>query len=101
MNDLNSTLTEEVTLRKRAEQEKAELVEKLTKVVDEVNTLSGLLPICSSCKMIRDKEGQWHKVEDYIQTRTDAEFTHGICPKCAKSLYPDRHDTMPDDNKLY
>ena len=54
----------------------------------QVKTLRGLLPICSSCKKIRDDRGYWSQIETYIGTHSDAEFTHGICPECAKKLYP-------------
>ncbi len=55
----------------------------------EVNLLSGLLPICANCKRIRDDQGQWHQVEAYISTRSEAKFSHGICPQCLRELYPD------------
>lgn len=51
-------------------------------------TLEGILPICSSCKKIRDDHGDWKPVESYIQSRTNAEFSHGICPDCMERLYP-------------
>jgi hypothetical protein len=54
-----------------------------------VKSLSGLLPICASCKKIRDDKGYWSQVESYIQKHSDATFTHGICPDCVKKLYPD------------
>jgi len=54
-----------------------------------LKTLSGLLPICSSCKKIRDDKGYWNQVERYILEHTDAELTHSICPECSKKLYPD------------
>ncbi len=63
--------------------------EQLSKALSEVKQLSGLLPICSSCKKIRDDKGQWHVMEGYIQKRTDARFSHGLCPECARRLYPD------------
>jgi hypothetical protein len=53
-----------------------------------VKSLSGLLPICASCKKIRDDKGYWSQVESYIQKHSDATFTHGICPDCIKKLYP-------------
>ncbi len=62
----------------------AELQEALVKV----KTLSGLLPICASCKKIRDDQGYWQQVEVYIQDHSKAEFSHGLCPDCAKKLYP-------------
>ncbi len=54
-----------------------------------IQTLQGLLPICSNCKKIRDGRGKWHHVEEYIHNHSKAEFTHGICPECMKKLYPD------------
>ncbi len=54
---------------------------------EEIKTLKGIIPICSSCKSIRDDEGYWKRVEEYIETRTDAEFSHGICENCAEKLY--------------
>jgi len=62
---------------------------ELQKAHDEVKVLSGFLPICSSCKNIRDDEGYWHQVEVYVRDHTDAKFSHGICPSCAKKLYPE------------
>ncbi|MCD4774770.1 MAG: tetratricopeptide repeat protein [Candidatus Aegiribacteria sp.] len=63
--------------------------EKLTKALAEVKTLSGLLPICSSCKKIRDDSGYWEQIEKYITERSDTQFSHGICPECMKKLYPE------------
>jgi len=54
----------------------------------ELKTLKGLLPICSSCKKIRDDQGYWNQIETYISDHSDAEFTHSICPDCIKKLYP-------------
>lgn len=61
---------------------------ELRDALDRVNTLSGLLPICSSCKKIRDDRGYWHQVEVYIQEHSGTEFSHGICPDCMRKLYP-------------
>lgn len=55
----------------------------------EIKTLRGLIPICSSCKKIRDDHGMWNQIELYIQNHSDAEFSHGICPECMKKLYPE------------
>ena len=63
---------------------------KLQLAFSEVKTLSGLLPICSSCKKIRDDKGYWNQIELFIRDRSEAEFSHGICPDCAKKLYPER-----------
>jgi len=69
-------------------QEKEKLIVELQEALAKVKTLSGLLPICSSCKKIRDDNGYWNQIETYIRERSEADFTHGICPKCAKMLYP-------------
>ena len=55
----------------------------------KVKVLSGFLPICASCKKIRDDDGYWNQIEEYIQTRSEAEFSHSICPECAEKLYPE------------
>lgn len=55
----------------------------------EIKTLSGLVPICSHCKNIRDDKGFWQKIEQYVSERSEAAFSHGICPECAKKYYPD------------
>ncbi|MCA1905288.1 MAG: hypothetical protein LDL11_01705 [Desulfarculus sp.] len=60
----------------------------------ELRQLSGLLPICANCKRIRDDRGYWHQVEQYIQTHSEAEFTHGICPECMRRLYPNAADSI-------
>lgn len=62
---------------------------ELREALDKVKVLSGLLPICSSCKKIRDDQGYWHQVELYIQKYAPVEFSHGICPDCFERLYPE------------
>jgi CHASE3 domain sensor protein len=54
-----------------------------------VKTLTGLLPICSNCKKVRDDRGEWHEIESFVESRSHAEFSHGVCPDCAGELYPD------------
>ena len=61
----------------------------LEKAFDEVKLLSGLLPICASCKNIRDDKGYWNEIERYISQRSEATFTHGVCPACVEKFYPD------------
>jgi len=63
--------------------------QNLEKALRENKTLSGLIPICSDCKKIRDDEGYWHQVEAYVRDHSDADFSHSICPDCVKKLYPD------------
>lgn len=63
--------------------------EALESALTQVKTLSGLLPICASCKKIRDDEGYWNDLEAYFAEHSDLEFTHGLCPNCAEDLYPE------------
>jgi len=70
-------------------QELQQTVDQLRKAQQEVKTLQGLIPICSNCKRIRDDSGSWNQLEGYIQAHSEAKFSHGICPKCVKELYPD------------
>ena len=60
----------------------------LKNALDEVKTLRGFVPICSQCKNIRDDKGFWQQVEEYVQNHSEAQFSHSICPDCAKKLYP-------------
>jgi len=84
----------DVSREMQAQQAREELIAELQEALDKVKTLSGLLPICSSCKKIRDDQGYWQQVEVYIQDHSDAEFSHGICPDCARKLYPDLFDKI-------
>ncbi len=61
---------------------------ELQEALDKVKTLEGLLPICASCKRIRNETGQWEAVETYIEHHSHVEFSHGLCPECAQKLYP-------------
>lgn len=84
-----SMILRDITERKRQEKERLQLIEELQAALKHVKTLNGLLPICSSCKKIRNDGGYWEQVETYIRSRSNAEFTHGICPDCVKVLYPE------------
>jgi hypothetical protein len=64
-----------------------QLNEELSKAMAEIKVLSGLLPICASCKKIRDEQDAWHQIEVYISKRSEATFSHGICPECLVKLY--------------
>ncbi|MCK9483958.1 MAG: response regulator, partial [Candidatus Marinimicrobia bacterium] len=66
----------------------------------KVKTLSGLLPICSSCKKIRDDNGYWNEVETYIHKYSEVEFSHGICPECMRKLYPEQYDRLVKQGKI-
>jgi CheY-like chemotaxis protein len=73
----------------KLDREKAELIAKLQEAMANVQVLSGMLPICSGCKKIRDDEGYWSQVEEFISKRSDIQFSHSLCPDCAHRLYPD------------
>jgi hypothetical protein len=63
---------------------------ELEQSFESVRTLKGIIPICANCKGIRNRSGQWETIESYIQKRSEAEFSHGLCPDCDKVLYGDR-----------
>jgi PAS domain S-box-containing protein len=76
----------DITRRKKIEEEREELIRELEDAVLKIKTLKGLLPICAWCKNIRDDKGYWEKLEKYIETHSDATFTHGICPECMRKV---------------
>jgi hypothetical protein len=73
----------------KAEKERERLIRELQQALAEIKKLSGFLPICASCKRIRDDKGYWNQIEKYISEHSEAHFTHGICPECSRKLYPD------------
>jgi methyl-accepting chemotaxis protein len=81
-------LIEEINERKKAEVEREKVINELQQALAEIKTLRGIVPICSFCKQIRDDKGYWNQVESYIREHTEAEFSHGICPKCMAKHYP-------------
>jgi PAS domain S-box-containing protein len=78
----------DITARKLAELDREHLVDELRRTLEKVHHLTGLLPICSGCKKIRDDEGYWHQVEQYISVHSDASFTHSLCPDCVHHFFP-------------
>ncbi len=84
-------IVRDITERKQAEQERETLITELREALAKVKTLSGLLPICAACKRIRDDNGYWQQIEAYIRDHSQAEFSHAICPECARRLYPDHY----------
>lgn len=82
------TLKKEMDCRKHREQELRRSNEALQKALSEVKVLKGLVPICASCKKIRNDQGFWQQLEEYIQQHSEAEFSHGLCVPCIKKLYP-------------
>lgn len=82
--------TIEIALVKfQAATEREQLISRLERALQEVKQLKGLLPICASCKKIRDENGDWQQIETYIHSHSQVDFSHGICPQCAAALYPD------------
>lgn len=75
--------------RKAAEQKHERSLREREMALEEVRILRGLLPICASCKKIRNDQGSWVQIEEYIRDHSEAEFSHGLCQECAKKLYPD------------
>lgn len=94
----NKNLNEEIFARIKIEKEREKLIQKLQQALSEVKTLSGLLPICSHCKKIRDDKGYWNSIESYIREHSEALFSHSICQECAKKYYPDYdlYDEAPE-----
>lgn len=85
----------DISERKAAETEREKLISELKNALDQVKKLSGLLPICSICKKIRDDEGYWNQIESYIQEHSEARFSHSICRDCARKYYSD-YDIFDD-----
>lgn len=86
----------DITKRKAVEAERERLIKELQAALAEVQTLSGLLPICGWCKKIRDDGGYWNSVEGYLKERAAVEFTHGICPECSAKMIADM-DRLPPE----
>ncbi len=84
----------DISKRKQHEKERDAMIDRLQKSLNKVRKLSGLLPICASCKKIRDDSGYWNQIEAYIRDHSEAEFSHGICPECTQKLYPEYHDSV-------
>ena len=79
----------DITHRKLVEEALERERARLKQALDDVKTLRGIVPICSKCKRVRDDEGFWNQVEKYVSDHSEAQFSHGICPACAKELYPE------------
>ena len=91
-NDRFIVLVRDISRRKQVEMEKEDLIIELQKAMSRIKVLSGLLPICSSCKKIRNDKGYWDQLEAYISKHSEAHFSHSICPECAKKLYPEFYE---------
>jgi hypothetical protein len=88
-----------VTALEAAREERERLIASLTKALDDVKTLRGIVPICAHCKRVRDDAGFWSQVEAYVSRHTEAQFSHGLCPDCAAKLYPGLMTPPPDPRR--
>jgi PAS domain S-box-containing protein len=88
---------QDISERKRTEIERENLIRNLREALDKVKTLRGLIPICSHCKKIRDDQGYWNQLEAYITHHSEAAFTHGVCPDCARTLFTEYLKSGPAD----
>jgi PAS domain S-box-containing protein len=82
-----SAITRDITSRKHAETERELLVAELQHALAEVKTLRGMFPICAWCKKVRDDEGYWNRIESYLESHSEMQFTHGICPDCIEKYH--------------
>ena len=85
-------IVQDITDLKQAQEEREKLIAELQQAMSDVKVLSGMLPICASCKKIRDDKGYWNRIEAYIGKHSNAQFSHGICPECARKLYPELYE---------
>jgi hypothetical protein len=86
---LQQQLANEIAERAWAQEQQERLIGELRAALANIKTLRGLLPICASCKKIRDDGGYWNQIETYIHEHSEAQFSHGLCPDCIQQLYPD------------
>ncbi|MFA6224468.1 MAG: PAS domain-containing protein [Desulfomonilaceae bacterium] len=84
----------DITERKRLEDEKEQVIIELSEALSNVKKLSRFLPICASCKKIRDDTGYWNEIESYISEHSETQFSHSICPDCMRKLYPEIADEI-------
>jgi hypothetical protein len=97
--DLGMVMTQDITERKLAEGERERLIGELREALASVKTLTGLLPICASCKKIRDDQGYWRQVDDYLRAHVDVSISHGLCHDCAVRLYPEMYEGDPTESE--
>jgi integral membrane sensor domain MASE1 len=86
---MTMTLAAVVSEHRRTELQREALIMELEQAFKKVKTLKGLLPVCAACRRIRDDQGHWDDLESYVRKHSEADFTHGICPSCARALYPE------------
>lgn len=87
--NLNQRTLQELAERIRIQREHDQTISELRRALDGIKVLRGLIPICGSCKRIRDDEGYWNEIESYVRDHSEAEFNHSLCEVCAERLYPE------------
>lgn len=90
----------DISDRKQMEQQRDELIQSLQEALIEIKTLKGIIPICSYCHSVRDNEGAWDRLEAYISRHSEAEFSHGICPKCEAKVRQESSLEKNDNKKI-
>ena len=83
---------ESVEIIVKSYEDKQKYIKEIEDALGKIKKLEGMLPICCSCKKIRDDKGAWNQIEEYISDHSEAEFTHGMCPECIKNHYPGYYD---------
>ncbi len=91
--DYSFSVVHDITEHKKADEDRERLITELRSALEEIKTLRGIIPICSFCKKIRDDKGFWNQVEVYIKEHSEVDFSHSLCPECAREHYPDFYDT--------
>lgn len=94
------SIIHDISEKNRTAREREQLIEKLQEALQQVKTLSGLLPICASCKKIRDDQGYWSQLETYFESRSELLFSHGICPQCLEERHPKTYQKLKKEGKL-
>jgi transcriptional regulator with PAS, ATPase and Fis domain len=87
-------VSQDITEVKRIEMQRIQLITELQRALNEIETLRELLPICASCKRIRDDQGYWNEIEQYFKKRSHLDFSHTMCPDCVKKVYPEVWERM-------
>lgn len=87
-------IARDLTIRTELEKSRDKLINELQAAMGTIKQLTGLLPICSQCKRIRNEDGSWQEIEEYVHDHSEADFTHGICPECVRKMYPDIADSV-------
>ncbi len=88
----------DITERKEMELERERLISELSRKIDEIERLKGIIPVCSSCHKVRDDDGYWQKVEEYLEEHTDAQVYDSICPDCMKKINPELYNKLQKDD---